>query len=233
MKMLTLMRTRGFSFCLFLFTFAFLLLPFSFAQDYSKFLHTSQRHASVACSACHHRNDNSAQPSFPGHKDCFGCHGTQFGTPNTPLCSICHTSVNGNDPPRKAFPGNFKESFNMKFDHAQHLTGAARPKSGCVACHSSPLRRGVALSIPTWVVGAQSVLHLPHSERASEWTRPRVVQDLSRSEIVRANSDQCRRVRALFQSRATRPAPTSRLRGLSQLHRRIAATATGQFNARS
>jgi hypothetical protein len=134
--------------------FSFLLFPFSLALpqgndlDYSKFLHTSQRHASVACSACHHRNDNSAQPSFPGHKDCFGCHGTQFGTPNTPLCFICHTDVNGNQPPRKAFPTSFKESFNLKFDHAQHLTGAARPKNGCISCHASSLRRGMALSIP-------------------------------------------------------------------------------------
>lgn len=164
MKMLT--RMRGFSVCLFLFTLTFLLFPSAFAQDYSKFLHTSQRHASLACSACHHRNDNSAQPIFPGHKDCFSCHGTQFGTPNTPLCSICHTSVNGNDPPRKAFPGSFKESFNMKFDHAQHLTGAARPKSGCVACHSSPLRRGVALSIPTGVAAHNQcyTCHTPNAQ---------------------------------------------------------------------
>ncbi len=136
------------------FLFWFLAAPFLVVytqgndQDYSKFLHTSQRHAAVACSACHHRNDNSAQPIFPSHKDCTGCHLTQFTTPNVPLCSICHTSVNGNDPPRKAFPGNFKESFNLKFDHAQHMTGAARPKNGCVACHSSSLRRGAALSIP-------------------------------------------------------------------------------------
>src|ERR1700704_434297 len=127
MKMLT--RMRGFSVRPFLFTFAFLLFTFSFAlaqgndQDYSKFLHNSQRHASVACSACHHRNDNSAQPIFPSHKDCTGCHLTQFTTPNVPMCSICHTSVNGNDPPRKAFPGSFKESFNLKFDHAQHMAG--------------------------------------------------------------------------------------------------------------
>jgi c(7)-type cytochrome triheme protein len=57
--------------------------------------------------------------------------------------------VNGNDPPRKGFPDRFKETFNVSFDHAQHLTGNARPKSGCVACHSSPVRRGAALSIPT------------------------------------------------------------------------------------
>ena len=135
-------------------------------QDYSKFLHSSQRHASVACSACHHRNDNSAQPIFPSHKDCTGCHLTQFTTPNVPMCSICHLSVNGNDPPRKAFPGSFKESFNMKFDHAQHMSGAARPKSGCVACHSSPLRRGVALSIPTGVAAHNQcyTCHTPNAQ---------------------------------------------------------------------
>jgi c(7)-type cytochrome triheme protein len=136
------------------FIFSFFLFPFSFASpqgndlDYSKFLHNSPRHASAACSSCHHRNDNSARPSFPGHKQCIECHRSQFVTPNTPMCSICHASVNGNDPPRKAFPDKFKESFNLKFDHAQHLTGAARPKNGCTSCHSSPLRRGVALSIP-------------------------------------------------------------------------------------
>jgi hypothetical protein len=116
--------------------------------DYSKFRHSSQRHASVACSNCHRRADNSARPSFPGHKDCTGCHLSQFTTPNVPMCSICHVNVNGNSPPLKSFPDKFKESFNVKFDHAQHLSGAARPKNGCSSCHSSPLRRGVALSIP-------------------------------------------------------------------------------------
>src|SRR5258705_13042762 len=33
--------------------------------DYSKFLHSSQRHTSLACTACHERNgDNSALPRF-------------------------------------------------------------------------------------------------------------------------------------------------------------------------
>ena len=137
-----------------LFTSLLFLLPVAFVYpqgndlDYSKFLHTSQRHASTGCSSCHHRNDNSARPSFPGHKDCIECHRTQFVTASTPMCSICHANVNGTNPPLKAFPDNFKESFNMKFDHAQHMNGSARPKNGCISCHRSPLRRGVALSIP-------------------------------------------------------------------------------------
>ncbi len=123
------------------FLFSFFLFPLSLAfsqgedLDYSKFLHTSQRHASIGCANCHHRADNSSRPSFPG-----------------PLCFICHADVNGNDPPRKSFPDRFKESFNLRFDHAQHMTGAARPKNGCLSCHGSPLRRGVALSIPARLV---------------------------------------------------------------------------------
>jgi c(7)-type cytochrome triheme protein len=132
------------------FILAFLLLTFSFAfsQDYSKFLHSSAKHASIGCNECHRRVDNSVRPTFPGHKACTGCHLTQFTTASIPMCSICHQDVNGNDPPRKPFPDKFKESFNVKFDHAQHMTGAARPKSGCVGCHSSSLRRGAALTIP-------------------------------------------------------------------------------------
>jgi len=133
--------------------------------DYSKFLHSSSKHASTACANCHHRNDNSSRPSFPGHKDCTGCHLTQFTTPNIPMCSICHQSVNGDDPPRKPFPDKFKESFNAKFDHAQHMSGAARPKSGCTACHSSPLRRGVALSIPSGL-GAHDGCYTCHTPNA-------------------------------------------------------------------
>jgi c(7)-type cytochrome triheme protein len=35
----------------------------------------------------------------------------------------------------------------MRFDHAQHMSGAAHPEQHCAACHQ-PARRGVALSIP-------------------------------------------------------------------------------------
>ena len=117
--------------------------------DYSRFIHTSQRHASLACTACHQRSDNSATPRFPGHKACTGCHLAQFVTPNVPMCVICHTDVNSSNPPLKAFPARFNESFNVKFDHAQHMSGSARPGSGCAACHTRVRNRPAALSIPT------------------------------------------------------------------------------------
>jgi hypothetical protein len=135
------------------------------AQDYSKFLHTSSKHASIGCNDCHRRAENSSRPNFPGHKACTGCHLTQFTTPNIPMCSICHSSVNGNDPPRKAFPDRFNESFNMKFDHAQHMTGAARPKNGCASCHGGLLRRGTALSIPAGI-NAHNVCYTCHTPNA-------------------------------------------------------------------
>ena len=64
------------------------------------------------------------------------------------MCVICHTDVNSANPPLKTFPARFNESFNVKFDHVQHNTGAARPASGCAACHSRVRSRPAALSIP-------------------------------------------------------------------------------------
>jgi c(7)-type cytochrome triheme protein len=117
------------------------------AEDYSKFSHASQRHASLACSSCHRRAaDNSTVPRLPGHKACTDCHLPQFVTPNAPLCSVCHTTVEGENPPVKNFPA--LASFGARFDHAQHSSGAARPAQGCAACHRPASRRAAALSIP-------------------------------------------------------------------------------------
>jgi hypothetical protein len=131
--------------------------------DYSKFLHSSQKHLSLACTSCHDRSsDNSITPRFPGHKACTSCHLGQFTTPAIPMCMICHTNTSSGNPPLKTFPTDFKESFNVKFDHAQHLRPSARPRNGCAACHGSPLNRGVALSIPI-NVSAHTVCYSCHT----------------------------------------------------------------------
>src|SRR5690349_10716143 len=116
--------------------------------DYSKFLHKSERHSSLACNSCHERTDNSATPRFPGHKACTDCHRSQFTTPQVPMCKICHTDISSNNPPLKNFPASFNEPFNVKFDHAQHNAGSARPQRVCNGCHSSPINRGLGFSIP-------------------------------------------------------------------------------------
>ena len=117
-------------------------------QDYTKFSHGSARHAQLACVSCHQRTDNGAAPRFPGHKACTDCHLTQFVTPAIPMCNICHSGLSGGNPPLRSFPSKFNESFNVKFDHAQHNRGEAKPSNGCGSCHAASLRRGVAMTIP-------------------------------------------------------------------------------------
>jgi hypothetical protein len=129
--------------------------------DFSRFSHTSQRHASLACAQCHERRDNSAQPRLPGHKSCTGCHLPQFVTPNIPMCAICHTNLDGRNPPVKNFPS--LQSFNARFDHAQHDTGSARPAEGCAACHRPAGR--AALSIPAGL-GAHQQCYTCHTPGA-------------------------------------------------------------------
>jgi hypothetical protein len=121
-------------------------------QDYSKFSHsTPGAHAALtgrwSCSICHDRRGNSVEPTFPQHKDCISCHQTQFTTPDSPLCTICHQAgaLNQQNPPLKKFPGLI--GFDAEFDHAQHNAGDARPQSGCAACHAAA-RGGVARTIP-------------------------------------------------------------------------------------
>lgn len=117
--------------------------------SYSKFIHSSQSHTAIACADCHTRTpDNSATPQFPGHKACTNCHLAQFVTPAVSMCLICHKDVSSGNPPLLPFPTRFNESFNVRFDHAQHLTSNARPQNGCRACHNRPVARGAGLSIP-------------------------------------------------------------------------------------
>lgn len=113
--------------------------------DASRFSHSLERHASLACASCHERPDNSPAPRWPGHKACTDCHVQQFVTQGGQLCLNCHANVEGGNPPLKSFPG--LSEFNMRFDHARHTEGGGRPPEGCASCHR-PLRRAVALSIP-------------------------------------------------------------------------------------
>jgi hypothetical protein len=137
--------------------------------DYSTFRHDSARHASLACTSCHVRSDNSATPRFPGHKACTSCHLAQFVTPAVPMCAICHSNVSSSNPPLKAFPARFNENFNMKFDHAQHNSGSARPAAGCSACHTRLRARSAALSIPSGLNAHNQcyTCHTPASKSAA------------------------------------------------------------------
>jgi c(7)-type cytochrome triheme protein len=82
------------------------------------------------------------------------------------MCVICHTDVNSGNPPLKSFPAKFNESFDVKFDHAQHMNGAARPVSGCAACHSRSGGRAAALTIPSGMAAHNQcyTCHTPSSK---------------------------------------------------------------------
>jgi c(7)-type cytochrome triheme protein len=130
--------------------------------EVSNFSHSIPQHASLACNSCHQRENNSATPRLPGHKACTDCHIQQFMSSGSPLCMNCHTSVDSSNPPLKAFPG--LTGFNMRFDHAQHMNGGARPEQGCAACHQ-PARRGIALTIPSGA-GAHDNCYRCHTPNA-------------------------------------------------------------------
>jgi c(7)-type cytochrome triheme protein len=128
--------------------------------DFSKFAHTNPNHSRLPCLLCHQRDDNSPRPTLPGHLPCSACHTQQFADTNSPICAICHTDERSGAV--KSFPA--LRSFNVRFDHAQHTSGAARPGAGCVACHK-PSRGGIALSIPAGL-GAHTTCYQCHSPRA-------------------------------------------------------------------
>jgi c(7)-type cytochrome triheme protein len=85
------------------------------------------------------------------------------------MCVICHTETTGNRPPLKPFPPGFKESFNVKFDHAQHTTGAAKPQAGCNGCHAGLVNRGFGLSIPANLAAHSTcyTCHKPESKSSA------------------------------------------------------------------
>lgn len=129
--------------------------------DYSKFRHTNPQHARLPCLLCHRRDDNSPRPvRSVGHTPCTGCHTQQFADSANPICTICH--ANPASGAVRAFPG--LRSFNVRFDHARHARGAARPTANCAACHR-PERRGVALSIPSGL-SAHTTCFQCHGPRA-------------------------------------------------------------------
>ncbi|MDQ1592249.1 MAG: hypothetical protein QOG71_2876 [Pyrinomonadaceae bacterium] len=129
--------------------------------DFSKFTHANPNHSRLPCLLCHRRDDNSPRPTRSvGHTPCAGCHTQQFADTNSPICSICHADAH--DGAVKLFPA--LRSFNVRFDHARHASGTARPRASCVACHK-PARGGVALSIPAGL-GAHNTCYACHTPRA-------------------------------------------------------------------
>jgi c(7)-type cytochrome triheme protein len=110
--------------------------------DFSKFYHNNTNHARLPCLLCHRREGTAAKPTLPGaggHLPCTGCHAKEFANSSSPVCTICHTNTQSGA--LKSFPG--LKSFNVKFDHAIHVSGRG---VSCSTCHRPS--RGAAMTIP-------------------------------------------------------------------------------------
>jgi c(7)-type cytochrome triheme protein len=112
---------------------------------FEAFSHKVPEHKQFECNSCHQREGRSLKMEFAGHDSCIGCHLNQFTNPKRAMCAICHEDLQSVPPSTRKFPTRFREGFNMKFDHAAHTRGNARPAEGCVSCHSSS---GAGKSIP-------------------------------------------------------------------------------------
>ena len=140
-------------------------MQFPEGLDYGKFMHSSRNHSRLPCLLCHRRDSNAPIPKRPGgsgHLPCAGCHAQQFASPESPICTICHTDIKSGA--LKSFPR--LKSFRMKFDHSLHVKMGS---VSCATCHR-PASAGVALSIPAGF-GAHTTCYGCHTPRAQSGGR--------------------------------------------------------------
>ena len=117
--------------------------PRGSATKYSAFLHSSDKHKSLACNGCHKiptawnaKRDFPDVADFPDHDACVRCHRQQFftrqafsGTGPT-ICTVCHVRAAPREEGRFAFgrPNNSGQptrsreewQFTIEFPHDKH-----------------------------------------------------------------------------------------------------------------
>src|SRR5258708_29270596 len=117
--------------------------PRGSAARYSAFLHSSEKHKSLACNECHKlptdwtaKRDFPDAADFPDHEACVRCHRQQFftrqafaGTGPT-ICTVCHIHAAPREDARFAFgkPNNANQAakptderqFTIEFPHDTH-----------------------------------------------------------------------------------------------------------------
>lgn len=106
------------------------------SKTFKDFSHKIPEHTQFECNICHQREPRGLKSQLGGHESCIGCHMNEWIDDEQAICSTCHNDLNSQDPLVKAFPAKFIEGFDMRFNHAVHERGDARPANGCVACHS-------------------------------------------------------------------------------------------------
>src|SRR2546430_6692692 len=117
--------------------------PRGSAAKYSAFLHSSDKHKSVACNACHKiptpwnaKRDFPDVADFPDHDACVRCHRQQFFTRQAmigtgpAICTVCHLRAAPREDKRFAFgkPNSAAQAskpkderqFTIEFPHDKH-----------------------------------------------------------------------------------------------------------------
>jgi c(7)-type cytochrome triheme protein len=136
-------------------------------RTFKAFSHDIPEHKEFECASCHRREKAADDLKYAGHDSCVGCHISQFTNPDQQtMCTICHGDMNASPPTMNEFPSRFVEGFNMKFEHAAHISGEGRPPEGCASCHESA---GAAKSIPVGIQAHTScyTCHTPESKIGS------------------------------------------------------------------
>jgi hypothetical protein len=123
--------------------------PRGSAAKYSAFLHSSDKHKSLACNACHKvptawnaKRDFPDVADFPDHDACVRCHRQQFFTRQVmmgtgpSICTVCHVRAAPREDGRFAFgspnvaqlPMKQKQEwqFTIEFPHDKHQNAIAR-----------------------------------------------------------------------------------------------------------
>jgi len=117
--------------------------PKGSAAKYSAFLHSSEKHMSLTCNACHKvptswtaKREFPDVADFPDHDACVRCHRQQFFTRQTfsgsgpTICTVCHLRAAPREDARFAFgkPNNSNQvtkakderQFTIEFPHDKH-----------------------------------------------------------------------------------------------------------------
>src|SRR6266481_5466197 len=120
---------------------------------YSAFLHSSDKHKSLACNACHKvptawtaKRDFPDVADFPSHDACIRCHRQQFFTRQSfagtgpAICTVCHVRAAPREAGRFAFgkpngagqPIKPKDErqFTIEFPHDKHQNVIANVRPG-------------------------------------------------------------------------------------------------------
>src|SRR6267378_4691310 len=120
---------------------------------YSAFLHSSDKHKSLACNACHKvptawtaKRDFPDVADFPNHDACVRCHRQQFFTRQSlvgtgpAICMVCHVRAAPREDGRFAFgkpngagqPTKPKDErqFTIEFPHDKHQNVVASIRPG-------------------------------------------------------------------------------------------------------